>query len=196
MWEALTKFSASAILLVSATCYLSAYLRKELVLSTVGLKGSVIQVGVQDTIANGFIGVFLTATALYIAVNIVFYAANMAHRLMRTGRSAAYRSINELFNFANIVIGMITIAFVAYFGAMISEKMQMGTVYAAISGNCREHCFQYVLTQGQVYGVMIEQSSDRAVIVSRSAAYVVDNKDIKYARPIGSSRSAIRNAGL
>ncbi|CAN5724101.1 hypothetical protein BH11PSE6_BH11PSE6_03330 [soil metagenome] len=195
LWDTITKISGPAVIFISATCYLSGHVGRQIVYNSIGIKDNIVTHTVQDTIADGFPGVLLTLIIItfFIGIPTLFVI-----RMSQKHPDASVRfvlivtSVKELaryFHMMNAAIGML---FIGIAGGSLTAYTEIRELNKVSSSKCQESCFQYVLRDGQVYGRVVAQGPDRTAILSPKAVYILKTEDIKYVRPVGDSRDEIR----
>ena len=189
VWDVLTKLVAPAGLVISAACYVSGYTFRSVALGNFGYTANSLEFSVQDTIVQGYPPLVLAIIALVLllgaAALIAFLIVALRRKLRArrksptTSRFRISRSMIRYLNGFNAI--MITLLIAVAAGA-VAGAATARDIRFHLSEGCRERCFTYFFKSGQIHGIMLGGTKDRAIIVSRQGAYVVKLDDLKSAR--------------
>jgi hypothetical protein len=188
IWEALTKLAAPAAVMVSATCYLSGYSYKYVLLHNFGFRPGLIDSSVQDNIAFGYLPfaflvlAFLGAlVGLWLAQEIARIAGKYRSEELTWSIRIRMRHPLSSLNLAQFTGVLLSAGIIA--GGSTAEWATY-RIDTALSSRCLSNCYHYRLSIGQMTGVMVAQSKDVTILAGRTDTYVVPTSSVKSSRPV------------
>lgn len=193
-WDLLTKIATPAALIVSAASYLTGFVYRTVLFGAFGFDANVLDISVQNTIALGYapfaIGL-IVISLLYplglLLAKIMDNTLNIIHKKNGERRLDRFTlflvRIYKPIVLANLYNAAALAMFCAVAAGFLQGLLMANNYISILNGGCKNYCVRVVTTRGKLDGIIIAQSKDTSLIVSRRAAYLLPNSTILSVAP-------------
>jgi hypothetical protein len=196
IWDLLTKIAAPAAVIVSAASYLTGYMYRLVLFAIFGFDPNAIDISVQNTIALGYTPLAISLIVIASFLQLAFWFARLLDyplgsyiRRINNGDLKHLKSSLIRFYRQMMLVNFFNAAAVTMFCAVVAGTLS-GVIFASgyikkLNNGCLKSCVHIVTTRGQFNGLIIAQSKDTSLIVSKEAAYLLPNSAILSVSPTG-----------
>ncbi|WP_242148891.1 hypothetical protein [Sphingomonas sp. BAUL-RG-20F-R05-02] len=190
-WDIITKLAAPVAVVVSAASYLTGYVYKLVLFRSFGFRPELIESSVQDTVSFGYAYLAATSTFIVVAVFLFLVLLNWVNSRM-TAKSLPVHSAKQKFLrfllYLNAVNFGLFLMILSVLSGGITGLVDARAYRNDLKSHCHKDCFHFVTKRGSFNGILLGQSKDISVAVSKSSAYIVQTSDLKSISPVNRRR--------
>lgn len=189
--QVMTSLSATIMILLAGTTYLSGYMFNSSIMGAFGLKHATINLSVQDTISLGYVSIGLFSSLMFVHIILtflivigLFHIIKLAYSILPTQIQYAvgniYRPVNLLSRRMAAVLAFIVLTYGAASGFYMGD-WRVHQIHRALHGSCTK-CFLYISDERKVFGMPVAQDASKIVIATRNGAVILDGSKLRAIR--------------
>lgn len=166
--------------------YLAGWTYRARMISPFGLRSYMLEYSLQDTLALGFLPVFLGTLVIF----LLFISLGTAAFAIRESRYAHYLPKVRLSAWTRFNLMLFAVAVVLSFGFVagaILGKRSANEIVEVVASGCKKDCKLYFAGASRVTGRLITQDKTRTLILTKSGVVLIKNDDLTRAVAVGDS---------
>lgn len=166
--------------------YLAGWTYRARMISPFGLRSYMFEYSLQDTLALGYMPVFLGTLVIF----LLFITIGTVGFAIRESKYALHLPKLRFSPWTRFNVMLFAVAVVLSFGFVagaILGKRSANAIFEVVAEGCKKDCKVYFAGPKRVTGRLITQDKNRTLILTKSGVVLLKNNDLTGAVAVGSS---------
>lgn len=175
---------APLVVVFSAMLYLAGWTYGARMLSPFGLRSYMLEYSLQDTLALGFIPMFV-GTLMIFLLFITVGTFGMALRKTRFVAGLPRIRLSAWTRFNVMLFAAAVLLSFGFIAGSIIGKRSADRIFRVVEQGCKKGCQTYVVGGQGITGRLITQDKSRTLVLTNSGVVILKNDDLTRAIPVG-----------